>query len=680
MRKNFFWFILVSAFIAGSLFVSCSDGSYTPPLAGTTAAPATAGTTTGTENSGGGTTQTDDGTQTGGANPTTTTPEPTPTPTPAPVPAVTYVITFNANDGSENPATATQSFTEGTPQALKTIAELGFSKSGFNFAGWGTSADASESSYADGANYTASSDITLYALWSAIPVYSVNIPANANGNVIASPATGVAGTEITLSNLPNAGYQFASYTVTDADGVLVTVTDGKFTLPAKNVSVTATFNAIYYNINVGTFVNGRVTANSTTATVGTSVTLTATPASGYQLSALVVIEEGGASVSLSGTSNSRTFAMPAKNVTVTASFSAINYTITCGICEHGTVSSNLTTAIVGTEVALANTPNIGWKLLSYTVLGMDSETIDAQNGKFIMSAKNVTVSAIFSEIPSASGAYTALPLGTDGSAGTNASYVNFGLYPQTIKASNVTIDDTQWKKMGNFLCYKGSDGEFYVSVYEKGRGGGKYSDGTSIGFKSNIERYFKLEPIKWRIVTEDYNGSGKKLLVAEKVLFVTTFCKDEDGYYTYKESYVRSELNGNFLNAAFTESEKALVADTLVDNSPSSSLPYSNGSNPYSCENTTDKIFALSMKEATSYGFGSYSTYSEKRRRIASDYSRANYLEYDSESGCGEWWLRTLVYCSKGRAHLVGAGGWAEAFCTVASPWTGVVPALCVSN
>ena len=183
-----------------------------------------------------------------------------------------------------------------------------------------------------------------------------------------------------------------------------------------------------------------------------------------------------------------------------------------------------------------------------------------------------------------------------------------------------------------------------------------------------------------RIVTEDYNGSGKKLLVAEKVLFVTTFSKKEDGYYNYKKSYVRSELNGNFLKTAFTESEKALIADTLVDNSPASSLPYSDGSNPYSCENTTDKIFALSMKEATSYSFGSYSKYSEKRRRIASDYSRANYLNYGSESGCGDWWLRTLVYSSKGCAHFVGSGGCAEVFCTVASPWTGVVPALCVSN
>ena len=237
---------------------------------------------------------------------------------------MTYVITFNANDGSENPATKTQSFTAGTPQNLKTIAELGFTKCGFNFAGWGVSAGASQASYADGTSYTASANITFYALWSVIPVYNVNISVNPNGSVTATPATATAGTEITLSNTANAGYEFASYTVTSADGTAIAVTDGKFTMPAKNVTVKATFNAINYNINVGTAENGSVEASPTTATVGTSVTLEISPASGYKLDTLTVIDDGGASVTVKGTGNSRTFTMPAKNITVTATFAVLS--------------------------------------------------------------------------------------------------------------------------------------------------------------------------------------------------------------------------------------------------------------------------------------------------------------------------------------------------------------------
>ena len=83
---------------------------------------------------------------------------------------MTYVITFNANDGSENPATVTQNFTAGIAQALIPVEELGFSKAGFSFAGWGRAPKSKEASYADGASYTATANETLYALWSEIPV------------------------------------------------------------------------------------------------------------------------------------------------------------------------------------------------------------------------------------------------------------------------------------------------------------------------------------------------------------------------------------------------------------------------------------------------------------------------------------------------------------------------------
>lgn len=552
-RKVFYSLLTVLCMVA--FFAACSNSSSTP---------------------------TPEATQTPIPTPTSTT-EQTPVPTPTPTPAATYTVTFNANDGSENPATATQSFTEGTPQALKTIAELGFSKSGFNFAGWGTSSNASQSEYADGTSYTASANVMLYAVWSSVPVYSVKISVNANGSVTATPATAESGAVITLVATPNAGYKFNGYNVMDVNSNPITVDNGKFT-------------------------------------------------------------------------------MPAKNVTVTASFTAINYTITCGTCEHGTVSASQTTATVGAEVTLAATPSIGWRFLSYTVLDVDSKVIETQNGKFIMPAKNVTVSAIFSEIPSASGSYTALPAGTDGSAGVNASYVTFGLWPQTVMANNVTIDKTQCKQMGNLKCYKGSDGEFYVSaignsvVYQ-----GKYSDNTVIG-NGGIERYFRVEPIKWCIVTENYNESGKKLLVAEKCLFTAKF--GESSKQTYIKSNIRSKLVDYFFNAAFTESEKALIADTLVDNSPSSTYPYSE-TNPYACDNTTDKVFALSVKEAC-YLLSS-------KKRTACDYSLANL-------GDGKWWLRTHDFEASGFAYVVTGGGTMGKTRTDIGALTSVVPALCVSN
>ena len=177
--------------------------------------------------------------QTGTTTTTTTT-------TDTAAPAVTYTITFNANDGSENPATATQKFTKGEAAALKSVSSLGFSKAGFYFKGWGLTAGAATSSYADEAGYIAVEDKTLYALWSELPVFSVNTPVISRGTVTASPASGHAGTEITLTaSSKSSCFAFDSFTVVDSNSNPVTVdANGKFTLPEGGVTATATFNAV----------------------------------------------------------------------------------------------------------------------------------------------------------------------------------------------------------------------------------------------------------------------------------------------------------------------------------------------------------------------------------------------------------------------------------------------------
>ena len=77
----------------------------------------------------------------------------------------TCKITFNSNDGSILSRTETQIFMSGTSQALKSISKLGFSKDGYSFVGWALTPNATKSAYSDGGAYTATSDITLYAVW-----------------------------------------------------------------------------------------------------------------------------------------------------------------------------------------------------------------------------------------------------------------------------------------------------------------------------------------------------------------------------------------------------------------------------------------------------------------------------------------------------------------------------------
>jgi len=94
----------------------------------------------------------------------------------------TCTITFNANDGSENPATSTQKAAGGYSITLNANT---FTREGYTFAGWATSASDASYSYRDGAYYKPTSEkITLYAVWQKNPVITFigNGGTDSNGN------------------------------------------------------------------------------------------------------------------------------------------------------------------------------------------------------------------------------------------------------------------------------------------------------------------------------------------------------------------------------------------------------------------------------------------------------------------------------------------------------------------
>ena len=165
----------------------------------------------------------------------------------------------------------------------------------------------------------------------------------------------------------------------------------------------------------------------------------------------------------------------------------------------------------------------------------------------------------------------------------NGAYVYFGEYPQTIKSASVTVG-AEADSRGYFL---GSDGAYYAKVkatpYESGY---KFSNDSSL--TSGIEYYFKVEPIKWRILTE---GDGKAVLLCESIIANGSY---DDATNNYADSNIRAWLNDSFYKAAFSDIEKAIIETTLVDNS-AASAGYSQSAN--ASANTNDKIFLLSYKE-----------------------------------------------------------------------------------
>ena len=282
---------------------------------------------------------------------------------------------------------------------------------------------------------------------------------------------------------------------------------------------------------------------------------------------------------------------------------------------------------------------------------------------------------------------TYLAAGTDGSAGTEATYCTFGDWPQTVKAEGVTVDETKSVTMGSMTYYLGSDSNYYAKCTENAYADNyTYSDGTTVAQASaNSEKYFKVEPIKWRVLNP--SASGNKILVAESILTAHRFDDDSNNY---KDSEIRAYLNDGFLNAAFTATAQNLIATTTVDNSAASTNPASNasewndGTNDYTCDNTSDKIFLLSEKEATTtdYGFTAYTIVElEKSRiRVTTDYAKANYAYQSTTAGSGGWWwLRSPYYDNSKFAREISVGGNASNASTVDTGRGGVVPALSIS-
>ena len=276
--------------------------------------------------------------------------------------------------------------------------------------------------------------------------------------------------------------------------------------------------------------------------------------------------------------------------------------------------------------------------------------------------------------------------GTYGQAwGKSTDYEeNSSLYSSLKSASgwdsngDVTISGTKYRRIRQADATQYTSSNIYYS----------WNNSTSY-------HYFRYEPIKWKVLKVD---GTRLLLLSEKAL-------DDKPYYpentdtTWKTSTIRSWLNGysssmnsygtdysskNFINSAFSSTERSSIISTYLDNKTTG--PYSTGS----AENTTDKVFLLATNDlyststAISYGFcASSDTYDEARRGISTTYGKAMGIEADNNSkylgNCG-WWLRS----PGSSAYLVAYGHYLGNLPTsgtnVNHSTMGVVPAIYIDT
>ena len=132
----------------------------------------------------------------------------------------------------------------------------------------------------------------------SVTSYTVTLTNDGNGTASASATSAAAGTEITLTAVPNTGYHFKEWKVISGS---MTITNNKFTMPAENVEVKAVFEkdapttySLTTQVNGG---NGTISASKTGLTAGSTETITFTPDAGYEIDTVTV---NGTATSVSG--------------------------------------------------------------------------------------------------------------------------------------------------------------------------------------------------------------------------------------------------------------------------------------------------------------------------------------------------------------------------------------------
>ena len=223
---------------------------------------------------------------------------------------------------------------------------------------------------------------------------AITVNAGTGGTASASKSSAAAGETITITCSPSTGYTANTPT---ASGITFTAAGANkwtFTMPSSAVTVSCTFSKISYNVTANAGTGGSASRDKATATMGETVTITCTPSAGYKANTPTA---SGITFTSAGT-NKWSFTMPAAAVTVSCTFSKVDYNVTVSAGTGGTASSNKTTAQIGDTVTITCSPSTGYSANTPTASGISFTSAGTNKWSFTMPAAAVTISCTFSKI------------------------------------------------------------------------------------------------------------------------------------------------------------------------------------------------------------------------------------------------------------------------------------------
>ena len=148
-------------------------------------------------------------------------------------------------------------------------------------------------------------------------------------------------------------------------------------------------------------------------------------------------------------------------------------------------------------------------------------------------------------------------------------------------------------------------------------------------------------PIEWVVLEYDV-ANNKALLLSKKGIDAVSYNNNTRRIsLTWGQCSLRTWLNDEFLNRAFSTVEQSAILITDVDNSAGQG--YSGFEKTKGGNNTQDRIFLLSYAEASSYLGVDSENY--KYHVVPTDYAITQWTYKSNKTAVGEptvwWWLRS---------------------------------------
>ncbi len=483
---------------------------------------------------------------------------------------LTYHISYSANGGSGAPSSQTK--VHGKTLILSSTRPT---RSGYTFKGWATSSTASSAVYQPGGSYTSNSGTVLYAVWE-------RNPSRPTVTITPSAANVKAGTGKSFSVSVSGGYP-TSYTYqwyysdsqTGTGTRINGETSSSYTISSNDMK--SGLNGRYYYCIVS---NGQydVESGRSKLTVYYAPTVT-DPVSKSVTSGT----DAAFSVSASG-GNPNTYTY---QWYYSATQSGTGTRISGATTESYTITSgNMTSDLNG----------------RYYYCVVSNGQYDVESGR-----ARLTVTESSQNTPTGT---PANPLHhctgeNDGSDSTDWSYVYFGSYPQSEVAGSALTSAI-------ISASYDANGDAWVNgtKYRRIR---KSDTNNNRNFGDGTYRYFKWERIKWKVLKND---GSTLFVVADQGLDCKDY-HDVGGNATWESSTIRTWLNDDFYQTAFSSNEQNVIVQQNIINEGNAEYGTDGGGN------TKDKVFLLSIGDVGNLNYGfceNLDVHSDSRRVNVSDY------------------------------------------------------------